>query len=639
MNASQHRAMAERRIRSYTACVSADGDLSVGYVAEHAVHVSGLVIPPSDGVIALIVVRNGGYFIEEFLRHYRSLGVRHFVFLDNGSDDGTDAILAHEDDVSVWKCDLPFGTFDLLMRRWLLGTFARDRWALQVDIDEFFDFPLRGFASVDDLADYNDERGFRAVRSLMVDLFPRCDIRQAGSMSPSEMRRQHRFVDWSDIECINAQVTDRSERCYRGGIRRKIFGGGNDLFYLTKHPFIRCDDPESYTHHQANVPIADFNGIVEHYKFAGDFAGYVEDCVNRNAHWNDSIEYRAYASALHESQNVNLHSPQSEEYRGIAAVVDRGFIAVPASYRRRIGSNFFEAAVDRRKSAVNFSVKTLHVRRVIESWNLASDYVFLPSVFHYFSRYSRWLHQVRGYVSTNIDADRVTAVLLSYRRPHNIQALVASLIAAGRIGRIVVINNNPSFSMSRYFHSSDPYVSVIDNAENTGAVERYSASRRMPGRYFLSIDDDTFLSPDQIDALCDALLANPEVPHGLYGQFVDSADVSGQRKFRSGIECINAHIDILNRVYAFTAEHVDRFFDLLSVMNMSDARSMHALSIADDVVMSFCGIGKPVIHDLGPILACPTSDAKRTAQWRSRDFDLFRSEMYSRLEVLSPSAS
>ena len=37
----------------------------------------------NEEVIVLCLVRNGYLYIEEFIKHYFSLGVKHIVFLDN----------------------------------------------------------------------------------------------------------------------------------------------------------------------------------------------------------------------------------------------------------------------------------------------------------------------------------------------------------------------------------------------------------------------------------------------------------------------------------------------------------------------------------------------------------------------------
>ena len=55
-----------------------------------------------EELLVISVVRNGELYVKSFLDHYRSMGVKHFVFLDNGSTDRTVELLCARD-VSVLK--------------------------------------------------------------------------------------------------------------------------------------------------------------------------------------------------------------------------------------------------------------------------------------------------------------------------------------------------------------------------------------------------------------------------------------------------------------------------------------------------------------------------------------------------------
>ena len=52
---------------------------------------TGQIAP--DDILAMATVRNEVVRLPFFLDHYRKLGVGHFLFVDNGSDDGTRAYL------------------------------------------------------------------------------------------------------------------------------------------------------------------------------------------------------------------------------------------------------------------------------------------------------------------------------------------------------------------------------------------------------------------------------------------------------------------------------------------------------------------------------------------------------------------
>jgi hypothetical protein len=95
-----------------------------------------------DELLVICVVRNGDLYINSFLDHYRSLGVVHFVFLDNGSTDRTLEMLCTEEDVTLFGTDVPYRKYENAMKVYLAQRFSHGRWNLCADIDELFDYPF-----------------------------------------------------------------------------------------------------------------------------------------------------------------------------------------------------------------------------------------------------------------------------------------------------------------------------------------------------------------------------------------------------------------------------------------------------------------------------------------------------------------
>ena len=55
----------------------------------------------------------------------------------------------------------------------------------------------------------------------------------------------------------------------------------------------------------------------------------------------------------------------------------------------------------------------------------------------------------------------------------------------------------------------------------------------------------------------------------------------------------------------------------------------------DDIVLSFTGMGRPRIHDLGPLEFCPTSSLKGVALWKENDFFERRYRLFLRSRSLA----
>jgi hypothetical protein len=93
-----------------------------------------------DELLVIAVVRTGELYIYSFLEHYRSIGVKHFVFLDNGSIDRTVKLLCAQEQVTVLQTDAPYNKYENTMKRYLAERFSDGRWNLCADIDELFDY-------------------------------------------------------------------------------------------------------------------------------------------------------------------------------------------------------------------------------------------------------------------------------------------------------------------------------------------------------------------------------------------------------------------------------------------------------------------------------------------------------------------
>src|SRR5215204_5426789 len=89
-----------------------------------------------DELVVLVLLRNGRPYIKPFIEHYFSLGVKHIVFLDNGSTDGT-----------VLRSRLPFKKYNITLKQYLVERFGRGRWTLNADIDELFEYPYSDVVS------------------------------------------------------------------------------------------------------------------------------------------------------------------------------------------------------------------------------------------------------------------------------------------------------------------------------------------------------------------------------------------------------------------------------------------------------------------------------------------------------------
>src|SRR5262245_6534518 len=84
----------------------------------------------SEDVIVLCVVRDGAWFVPEFLAHYNALVAKHIVLLDNASIDSTISLAKDYDYVTVLYTELSYKAYGANgFKRYLLDRFALGRWA------------------------------------------------------------------------------------------------------------------------------------------------------------------------------------------------------------------------------------------------------------------------------------------------------------------------------------------------------------------------------------------------------------------------------------------------------------------------------------------------------------------------------
>src|SRR5215204_7523802 len=78
-----------------------------------------------DELVVVCLVRNGRPYIKSFIDHYLYLGVKHIVFLDNGSEDCTTdvAVAQGQERVTVIQTKLPFKKYEFVMKQYLISRF------------------------------------------------------------------------------------------------------------------------------------------------------------------------------------------------------------------------------------------------------------------------------------------------------------------------------------------------------------------------------------------------------------------------------------------------------------------------------------------------------------------------------------
>ena len=337
------------------------------------VHGPGEVSYGTDEMIVLVVVRDGRPFVGSFVEHYRTLGAKHLVFLDNGSTDGTVEALKGYEDVTVFCTTLPFKRYGLSMRKYLIERFGRGRWTLNVDVDELFVYPYMDVVGLGALLGYLNENSYNAVVTGVLDMFPEEPLSDVARDEDEPLKELHRFYDISEVReeayesvgDIGNVLANPDVPILRGGIRRTLFGM-NSL--LIKHPLIFLDGelkPVDLSEHWVgDARLADFTGVLLHYKLLNGLYAAVRREVEVRNYPNRWGKYDRYLKVLEGSPELEIKAGTarelestndlvgtrfmvlSREYMGFVREEDRNLGNPPERHIERLSEAFFRASAE-----------------------------------------------------------------------------------------------------------------------------------------------------------------------------------------------------------------------------------------------------------------------------------------------------
>jgi hypothetical protein len=295
-----------------------------------------------DDLVVLCLLRDGKPHLETFVEHHFSLGAKHLVFLDNGSTDGTIEALKEFDNVTVLRTRRPYRTYQVSMKQYLVERFGQGRWTLYADVDELFDYPYSDAVSLKPLLGYLNENRYTAVVTHMLDVFPEDPLSEsAEAPEGGSLKERHRFYDLADVivrdyseaEGLDNVVANGGIGIYQGGVQKRLFGISP---MLTKHSLVFLDGklrPMDLSDHFAGgARVADFTGILLHYKLSSGLFGMVRREVEERSYPNRFGKYDKYAKVLEEAPELSIRSQTSRELRSVNELAHSGFLTVSEEY-------------------------------------------------------------------------------------------------------------------------------------------------------------------------------------------------------------------------------------------------------------------------------------------------------------------
>ena len=307
-----------------------------------------------DELIVVCLVRDGRHYVESFVDHYFSLGAKHIVFLDNNSTDGTIEVLKNYDNVTVLRTELPYKapgisvgngwTREVLFKQYLISRFGgEDRWCLGADIDELFDYPYSDVIGLDSLLRYLTGKSYTAVAAQMLDMFSDEPLSGQASNPDEPLKTSYRFYDVSNMRRRSLKSL-RNHRhnefdsddieAFSGGIRESIFGHRP---FLTKYPLVFKDGEtkpvNEGSHRVGNARVADFTGVLLHYKLLNEhFHAQVEQAVREEHRLQGSFAYKVYKETLDREPVLQVKRDTAREFGSVNDLLEDQLLVVSEDY-------------------------------------------------------------------------------------------------------------------------------------------------------------------------------------------------------------------------------------------------------------------------------------------------------------------
>jgi hypothetical protein len=279
-----------------------------------------------DSILAVAVLRNECVRLPYFLRYYRDLGVNHFLFVDNGSDDGSREYLAEQKDVSIWTTTSSYknSRYGIDWVNWLLMRYGHKHWVLAVDVDEFFVYPFCDTRPIRALTDWLDTYSLRSFPAMVLDMYPKGSIeneRYREGRNPFEIAN---YFD-SGNYVISKNPTFGNLWIQGGPRARTMFADTpREAPSLNKIPLVKWHRSYCFVSSTHMLLPRGLNAVYDewggerasgcllHAKFLSTLKGKVDEEMVRKQHFAESREYMAYAETL--KDNPDFWCKWSEKY-------------------------------------------------------------------------------------------------------------------------------------------------------------------------------------------------------------------------------------------------------------------------------------------------------------------------------------
>lgn len=269
--------------------------------------------------IVLTVVRDDLERMKLFCRHYRKLGVKQFVVIDNDSSDGTSEWVSKQPGTRCYSVHAQFQSEKKVA--WIekaLALTGYNHWYVVVDSDELLDYIGSEQHDLKELIRYAKDKGYNHLNGFMLDMYSDQPLftEECGC---NEIVSRFRYFDVSGYYPKNyhSRIIDTEINSLRGGPRARLFM--NKEISLNKQSVFYFDRETLYSNPHYLWPYQGCEGnpccfVLRHYKFLKQDLCEFEKRIEEKSFWNGSEEYKSYLNVYQDNSGISMMHDESEEY-------------------------------------------------------------------------------------------------------------------------------------------------------------------------------------------------------------------------------------------------------------------------------------------------------------------------------------
>lgn len=275
-----------------------------------------------NGPIVIFRCHNEELRLPYFLDYYRQLGFSGFIAIYNESTDNTKSILLASEDILCYEA--PEKNYREDSINWinhLLWKYIKKRWVLLADVDELLVYPGIERSGISGLIHKAEVTNSKIIYTPLIDMYSNRPIRETNYTAKND------FIStcpWFDNPDLYQLKSNKHGINLRGGIRRRIFFNDSEPSpLLSKYSFIYWTHNNFFVNPHRVEPMKKqplITAPLLHFKFFQDFHSKTENAINEGNYWNDSIEYKAYYSAINNNPRLSLQDEYSIEYKSSSSI-------------------------------------------------------------------------------------------------------------------------------------------------------------------------------------------------------------------------------------------------------------------------------------------------------------------------------